>query len=254
MANIGAGSGGMSAGATVQSCPVEQRIAMLDWPRIEADLAERGVATAASLLTAAECAALRRLYAAGSGFRKHVIMARQAYGSGEYRYFAYPLPELVQALRTGLYARLAGPANLWAERLDKGLAFPPELAEFTRECHSAGQKRPTPLILRYGAGDYNRLHQDLYGERFFPFQAAILLNRPGEDFSGGEFVLVENRPRVQSRARVVPLNLGDMVIFAVNERADRGRYGYRRASLRHGISDVRDGERHTLGIIFHDAS
>jgi len=230
------------------------RVAALDWPRLQTDLAERGFATAGGLLEAAECAALRQLYAAGSGFRKHVVMARHSYGSGEYRYFNYPLPELVQNLRASLYTQLAGAANLWAERLGKGLDYPHTLEDFTRDCHAAGQQRPTPLILRYGAGDYNRLHQDLYGDRFFPFQAAILLNRPGQDFSGGEFVLVENRPRVQARVQVVPLDLGDMVIFAVNERADRGRTGYRRASLRHGVSNVLTGERHTLGIIFHDAS
>jgi len=237
-----------------QAHPVEARVAALDWSRLEAGLAERGFASARSVLTHEECAALRQLYAANAGFRKEVNMARQSYGRGEYRYFAYPLPELVQQLRTCLYAHLAGPANLWSERLGKGAHFPGQLADFTRACHDDGQLRPTPLILKYGPGDYNRLHQDLYGARYFPFQATILLNSPGEDFSGGEFVLTETRPRVQSRAQVVPLGLGDMVIFAVNERADRGRYGYRRATLRHGVSDIHAGERYTLGIIFHDAS
>jgi len=234
--------------------PVEARVAALDWNRLETGLAEQGFATAQAVLTGAECAALRQIYRAGAGFRKVVNMARQSYGRGEYRYFDYPLPALVQQLRTSLYARLAGPANLWSERLGKGLEFPRDLADFTRACHAEGQSRPTPLILKYGAGDYNRLHQDLYGPRYFPFQAAFLLNTPGEDFAGGEFVLTETRPRVQTRVQVVPLGLGDMVIFAVNERADRGVYGYRRASLRHGVSDIHSGERLTLGIIFHDAS
>jgi len=237
-----------------QVSPVEARIAALDWVGIEAGLAEQGYAAVQSVLTPEECAALRAFYAAGAGCRKAVNMARQSYGRGEYRYFAYPLPALVQSVRTCLSSRLAGPANLWSERLGKGVHFPAELDDFTRACHGDGQSRPTPLILKYGAGDYNRLHQDLYGAHYFPFQATVLLNTPGQDFSGGEFVLTETRPRVQSRVQVVPLGLGDMVIFAVSERADRGVRGYRRASLRHGVSDVHSGERHTLGIIFHDAA
>lgn len=242
-----------STGAA-RSASIDARIAALNWSQLEAGLAERGFATATAVLSPEECVSLCRIYANATGFRKHVVMGRHSYGSGEYRYFDYPLPPLVQSLRSTLYARLAAAANQWSERLHKGLHFPAQLHDFTAACHERGQSRPTPLILKYGEGDYNRLHQDLYGELSFPFQAAILLNSPDQDFSGGEFILVENRARVQARAQVVPLGLGDMVLFAVNERADRGVRGYRRASLRHGVSDVHSGERHTLGIIFHDAS
>ena len=233
--------------------PIEARLKALDWGHLTETLATQGFATAGPVLSPAECAALRQIYGQDKGFRKQVIMARHSYGRGEYKYFSYPLPDIVQTLREKLYAKLAGAANLWSARLGKGISFPPELPDFTKICHAGGQPRPTPLLLKYRAGDYNRLHQDLYGDHFFPFQAAILLNAPGQDFSGGEFILVENRARVQSRAHVVPLGLGDMVIFAVAEHADKGQAGFRRATLRHGVSDIHTGERTTLGIIFHDA-
>lgn len=243
----------MSAATGRAQPSIRARVSALNWSQLAEGLSERGFATSGPVLTAAECAALRRIYLRDHGFRKRVVMAQHNYGCGEYKYFGYPLPALVQALRATLYGQLADAANLWSRRLDKGLQFPAKLTEFTAACHADGQLRPTPLMLKYSAGDFNRLHQDLYGDRFFPFQAVILLNTPGEDFSGGEFVLVENRARCQSRVSVVPLGLGEMVIFAVNERADKGKLGYRRAVLRHGVSDIHRGERCTLGIIFHDA-
>jgi uncharacterized protein len=187
-------------------------------------------------------------------FRNRVIMARHGYGQGEYRYFAYPLPDLVQKLRTAIYPDLARIANGWAQALGKDATYPPAHAEYLAECHAAGQTRPTPLLLRYGTGDFNCLHQDLYGAMMFPLQLAVLLSRPGEDFAGGEFVLVEQRPRQQSRAEVVPLRQGDAVVFAVNSRPVQGTRGSYRVNLRHGVSKLRAGHRHTLGIIFHDAA
>ena len=206
------------------------------------------------LLSGAECDATAALYGPGPAFRSHVVMARHGFGQGEYRYFAYPLPPLVQALRTMLYPRLAPIANRWHERMGIDGRFPDDHAAFLDRCHDAGQKRPTPLLLRYGAGDYNCLHQDLYGEHVFPLQVAVLLAAPGDDFSGGEFVLTEQRPRMQSRAEVVPLGKGDAVVFAVNQRPHRGTRGDYRVAMRHGVSKVRSGHRHTLGIIFHDAA
>ncbi|WCM29925.1 2OG-Fe(II) oxygenase [Sphingomonas sp. QA11] len=205
------------------------------------------------LLSAAECDATAALYGPGPAFRSHVVMARHGFGQGEYRYFAYPLPPLVAGLRGALYPRLAPIANRWNERMGIDVRFPGDHAAFLDRCHEAGQSRPTPLLLRYGAGDYNCLHQDLYGEHVFPLQVAILLSAPGEDFTGGEFVLTEQRPRMQSRAEVVPLARGDAVVFAVNQRPHRGTRGDYRVALRHGVSKVRTGHRHTLGIIFHDA-
>ncbi|MES2452372.1 MAG: 2OG-Fe(II) oxygenase [Pseudomonadota bacterium] len=205
------------------------------------------------LLSAAECEATAALYGPGPAFRSHVVMARHGFGQGEYRYFAYPLPPLVAGLRGALYPRLAPIANSWNERMGIDGRFPEDHAAFLDRCHEAGQSRPTPLLLRYGAGDYNCLHQDLYGEHVFPLQVAILLSAPGEDFTGGEFVLTEQRPRMQSRAEVVPLMRGDAVVFAVNQRPHRGARGDYRVALRHGVSKVRTGHRHTLGIIFHDA-
>ena len=193
------------------------------------------------------------LYGPGDGFRSHVHMARHGFGRGEYRYFAYPLPPVVEQLRTALYARLAPTANEWHERMGMPARFPAEHGAFLDRCHAAGQRRPTPLLLQYGPGDYNCLHQDLYGDQVFPLQVAILLSRPGEDFTGGEFVLTEQRPRMQSRASVVPLGKGDGVVFAVNSRPQRGTRGDYRVKLRHGVSTLRSGHRHTLGIIFHDA-
>ena len=194
------------------------------------------------------------MYGPTSDFRSHVVMARHGYGRGEYRYFAYPLPPLVQNLRAALYPRLVGTANAWQERLGTGLRFPDDHADFLDRCRAAGQARPTPLLLQYGPGDYNCLHQDLYGEHVFPLQVAVLLSAPGVDFEGGNFVLTEQRPRMQSRVDVVPLVKGDAVVFAVNQRPQRGSRGDYRVALRHGVSTVRSGHRHTLGIIFHDAA
>ena len=225
----------------------------LDWARIRADLDAQGWALTGPLLTPDECAEVAGFYGDDARFRSRVVMARHGYGQGEYRYFAYPLPEPVQRLREGLYPPLAQVANHWAERLSEGRRFPPRLEEMLTRCHDAGQLRPTPLLLTYGPGDYNCLHQDLYGEHVFPLQAAILLDAPGGGFTGGEFVLVEQRPRQQSRAQVVPLSQGEAVIFAVRERPAEGSRGVHRRALRHGVSTVRSGRRRTLGIIFHDA-
>lgn len=230
-----------------------QRMAAVDWSRVNAALDAQGFAVLSSLLTPDECAALSALYMHDRHFRSQVVMARHGFGRGEYKYFAYPLPQLVGDLRTELYPRLAPVANAWNEALGLAARFPAQHAAFLRECHAAGQTRPTPLLLRYVAGDFNCLHQDLYGERVFPLQTAILLARPGQDFAGGEFVLTEQRPRMQSRVSVVPLGQGDAVIFAVHHRPVRGTKGVYRVTMRHGVSAVRSGLRHTLGIIFHDA-
>jgi uncharacterized protein len=228
------------------------RIAALDWKAIAADLDAQGCALAAAILSAAECEALAALYASDR-FRSRVVMARHGFGRGEYKYFAYPLPEVVAALRRALYARLAGIANRWNEAMGIDVRYPEVHAAFLDRCHRAGQTRPTPLLLTYGAGDYNCLHQDLYGEHVFPLQATFLLSAPAKDFTGGEFVLTEQRPRMQSRAEVVPLGQGDGVIFAVHHRPVQGARGSYRVKLRHGVSRVRSGRRSTLGIIFHDA-
>jgi hypothetical protein len=229
-------------------------VGQLDWDRIGADLDAQGWALTGRVLGEAECEALAVLYDQPDGFRSRVVMARHGYGRGEYRYFAYPLPQAVQALREGLYRRLAPIANLWAERMSLAQRFPATLEEMLDRCHAAGQLRPTPLMLTYGPGDYNCLHQDLYGEHVFPLQAAFLLDEPGRDFEGGEFVLVEQRPRQQSRPHVVPLTQGEGVIFAVRERPAAGPRGWSRRALRHGVSEVRSGRRRTLGVIFHDAT
>ena len=225
-----------------------------DWSRVETDLDAQGWAVVEQLLGPDECASLAGLYDEDRRFRSTVTMARHGFGRGEYRYFAYPLPEPVARIRTTLYPRLAPIANRWNHVLGTGIEFPAAHAEFLARCHAAGQARPTPLVLRYGAGDYNCLHQDLYGEHVFPLQAAILLDRPGEDFTGGEFLLTEQRPRMQSRGSVVPLGQGDAVIFAVNHRPVQGSRGPYRVTMRHGVSALRSGRRHTLGIIFHDAA
>jgi len=217
-------------------------------------LDRRGFAIAHGLIDAAGCRALAGLWTDRAAFRKHIVMQRHGYGQGEYQYFAYPLPAPVERLRQTLYPALATVANGWNERLGRDKRFPPTLEEWLQECHEAGQTRPTPLLLRYGAGDYNCLHRDLYGDRVFPLQAAILLSRPDTDFTGGEFMLVEQRPRLQSRGEVVPLAQGDAVIFAVNERPVKGSRGWHRTAMRHGVSSLRSGERFTLGIIFHDAA
>ncbi len=232
---------------------VADRVAALDWPHLTTDLDGHGVAVAAGLLTPGECAALVGMYAADQLFRSQVIMARHGFGRGEYKYFAYPLPDVIAGLRASLYPWLAGIANRWNEAMGVDVRYPHEHAAFLERCHRAGQTKPTPLLFQYGAGDYNCLHQDLYGEHVFPLQVAFLLSVPGRDFTGGEFVLTEQRPRMQSRAEVVPLGLGDGVIFPVRHRPVQGTRGSYRVNLRHGVSRVRTGQRHTVGIIFHDA-
>lgn len=225
----------------------------LDWTRIGADLDAQGWALTGPLFKPTTCIEVAGWYADDARFRSRVVMARHGYGQGEYRYFAYPLPDPIQRLREALYPPLAQIANRWAERLGEARRFPPTLNEMLDRCHGAGQLRPTPLLLTYGPGDYNCLHQDLYGEHVFPLQAAVLLDEPGRDFTGGEFVLVEQRPRQQSRAQVVPLTQGQAVIFAVRERPAEGSRGVHRRQLRHGVSTLLSGRRRTLGIIFHDA-
>ncbi|MFO1079759.1 MAG: 2OG-Fe(II) oxygenase [Reyranellaceae bacterium] len=217
-------------------------------------LAERGFTVAKGLLSEAECRALTALWPEETVFRKRVIMQRHGYGQGEYQYFTYPLPAPVQALREALYPEIARVANLWNEQLGRSDRFPTALPDWLARCHAAGQSKPTPLLLRYRDGDYNCLHRDLYGELVFPLQATVLLSAPDRDFEGGEFMLVEQRPRMQSRGEVVSLARGDAVLFAVNERPVRGSRGYHRTSMRHGVSSVRRGERFTLGLIFHDAA
>lgn len=224
-----------------------------DWTAIESALDREGWAVLPGLLTPQSCADLAAVYDADALFRSTVTMARHGFGRGEYRYFAYPLPPVVSALRTALYPHLAGIANRWHARMGMERRFPAAHADFLAECHAGGQMRPTPLLLRYGPGDYNCLHQDLYGEHVFPLQVAVLLSAPGTDFKGGELVLTEQRPRMQSRASVVPLAQGDAVVFAVNQRPVRGSRGDYRVTMRHGVSTIRRGRRHTLGIIFHDA-
>jgi hypothetical protein len=234
---------------------IATRIGAIDWAAIATALDAQGWAVIPDLLAGAECDQIAGLYAGGDGaFRSRVIMGRHGFGQGEYRYFAYPLPPLIQDLRTAIYPPLAPVANQWNERMGLDVRFPKTHAEFLHLCHAAGQRRPTPLLLQYGPGDYNCLHQDLYGEHVFPLQATALLSRPAEDFHGGEFVLTEQRPRMQSRATVVPLGQGDVVVFAVNSRPHKGTRGDYRVVLRHGVSTLREGRRHTLGIIFHDAA
>ncbi|RAI58147.1 2OG-Fe(II) oxygenase [Roseicella frigidaeris] len=233
---------------------IDSRIAGLDWPRLHATLGAHGAAPAGPLLTPAECAGLAALYGQEAGFRSRVVMARHGFGRGEYKYFAAPLPPLVAALRRALYARLVPLANAWQAALGLAPRFPPGLDAFTAACHAAGQTKPTPLLLRYGPEDYNCLHQDLYGALAFPLQVAILLSEPGRDFSGGEFVLTEQRPRMQSRAEVVGLRQGEGVVFAVHHRPVQGSRGVYRVNLRHGVSRIQAGERFTLGLIFHDAA
>ena len=225
----------------------------IDWPAKATELDERGCALLPGLLDEGNCAAMRGLWDDRARFRSEVNMARHGYGRGVYRYFDYPLPDPVAALRTELYVPLAAIANRWAELLGLGTRYPPEHAAYLERCRRAGQVRPTPLLLRYGPGDWNALHQDLYGEHVFPLQVAILLSRPRVDFTGGEFVLTEQRPRMQSRPEVVPLEQGDAVVFPVRERPVKGSRGWHRVNMRHGVSRLRSGERLTLGIIFHDA-
>ena len=224
-----------------------------DWPVVSQELNTRGCAILENLLSPAECRSLAALYPQEEHFRSRVHMSRHGFGKGEYRYFKYPLPDLLGGLRTALYPRLAGVANDWNTRMNLAERYPGDHAAYLRQCHEAGQTRPTPLLLQYGPDDFNCLHQDLYGDKWFPLQVAILLSAPGEDFSGGEFVLSEQRPRMQSRAEVVPLRQRDAVVFAVCHRPVQGTRGTYRVNMRHGVSRLRSGMRHTLGIIFHDA-
>jgi uncharacterized protein len=237
------------------TAPIAKRIGAVDWAAVATDLNSQGWAVIPELLTGSECDGIAGMYAGNDeAFRSRVIMGRHGFGQGEYRYFACPLPPLIEDLRTTIYPRLAPIANQWNERMGIDVHFPKTHAEFLKRCHAAGQNRPTPLLLQYGPGDYNCLHQDLYGEHVFPLQATALLSQPGEDFQGGEFVLTEQRPRMQSRAAVVPLRKADVVVFAVNSRPHKGARGDYRVVLRHGVSKLREGRRHTLGIIFHDAA
>jgi hypothetical protein len=231
---------------------VAARVAGLDWLGLSAALDAHGCATTGPLLSAEDCAALRGLYHAETPFRSRIVMARHGFGRGEYKYFAYPLPEIVATLRAALYGPLANIANRWNEAMGMPVRFPADHAAYLARCHAAGQTRPTPLLLQYGAGDYNCLHQDVYGEHVFPLQAAFLLSDPRRDFAGGEFVLTEQRPRMQSRAEVVPLEQGGAVIFPVHHRPVQGTRGLYRVTMRHGVSRLRSGHRHTLGVIFHD--
>ncbi|MGY2934437.1 hypothetical protein ACVWZ6_004039 [Bradyrhizobium sp. GM6.1] len=225
----------------------------LDWPQITGELDTHGSAVLKGLLTPEQCRAVAALYPDDTNFRSRIVMGRHGFGRGEYKYFSYPLPDLIAQLRPALYAHLQGVASRWNEAIGIDIRYPAEHAAFLKRCHEAGQARPTPLLLQYEAGDFNCLHQDLYGEHVFPLQVAILLSEPGRDFTGGEFVLTEQRPRMQSRAEVVPLAQGDAVAFAVHHRPVQGTRGTYRVNLRHGVSRIRSGQRHTLGVIFHDA-
>lgn len=240
--------------AVQQTRDVAHGAAMIDWHGVGTDLDAEGWAILPQLLSGSECDRVAGLYGAEVGFRSQVVMARHGFGCGEYRYFAYPLPPLVENLRTTLYPHLVPIANRWHETMGMAVRFPVEHAAFMERCHAAGQTRPTPLLLQYGPNDYNCLHQDLYGEHVFPLQVAILLSAPGKDFDGGEFVRTEQRPRMQTRAAVLPLGKGDAVVFAVNSRPVQGTRGPYRVKLRHGVSKLRSGQRQTLGIIFHDAA
>lgn len=232
---------------------VADRVEASDWEGVSGSLDAQGSAMLERLLSPDECRALAGLYSDETRFRSRVVMARHGFGCGEYKYFSYPLPGMVADLRSALYPRLAPIANRWNAAMRIDVRYPQTHADFLARCHEAGQVRPTPLLLQYGADDYNCLHQDLYGEHVFPLQVAILLSEPGTDFTGGEFVLAEQRPRMQSRPEVVPLRQGDAVIFAVHHRPVQGTRGTYRVNLRHGVSRVRSGHRHTLGVIFHDA-
>jgi hypothetical protein len=230
------------------------RVNALEWQQIGKNLDEQGSALLQGVLSPGECRALAALYPEESIFRSRVVMGRHGFGRGEYKYFSYPLPGLIQGLRTALYPRLTPVANRWNIAMGIEVRYPESHEDFLQRCHDAGQQRPTPLLLQYGEGDFNCLHQDLYGEHVFPIQVAILLSEPQRDFTGGEFVLTEQRPRMQSRPEVVPLRQGDAVAFAVHHRPVQGTRGTYRVNLRHGVSRLRSGQRHTVGIIFHDAN
>ncbi len=232
------------------------RLASQDWPRVESELDRDGVAVLPELLAAGECSSIAALYddSRQHMFRSRVVMASHGFGQGEYKYFSYPLPAPLPELRAGLYERLVATANRWNASLGLPLVYPPSLAEYLRRCHAAGQVRPTPLLLRYQTGDYNCLHQDLYGPMMFPLQVVVLLSAPGVAFDGGELVLTEQRPRMQSRPIVVPLRQGDAAAFAVSHRPVQGSRGFYRVNMRHGVSRIRSGSRSTLGLIFHDAA
>jgi uncharacterized protein len=232
---------------------IERRVDAYDWNAIGSNLDAFGCAVLPALLSPEECEDIAALYAHEEYFRSHIHMARHGFGKGEYRYFKYPLPHLIAELRTALYARVAPFANAWNARMAVATRYPKAHADYLKICHKAGQTRPTPLLLQYAEGDFNCLHQDLYGDLAFPLQVTVLLSAPGRDFSGGEFVLTEQRPRMQSRVEVVPLAQGDAVLFAVHNRPVQGSKGAYRVNLRHGVSRLRAGRRHTLGIIFHDA-
>jgi len=237
----------------VSTVDIDTRVEAVDWASASAQLDGYGWTMLEKLLTSDECRTLAGLYEDDRRFRSRVVMARHGFGRGEYKYFAYPLPAAVTELRAALYPRLAPIANRWNESLKVDVRFPDGLAEFIGRCHRAGQMRPTPLLLQYAAGDFNALHQDLYGEHVFPLQMTILLSEPEQDFTGGEFVLTEQRPRMQSKAEVVPLRRGDAVVFAVRDRPVQGTRGIYRVMLKHGVSRLRSGHRQTLGVIFHDA-
>jgi len=244
-----------AAKQNIRSSPwdVAARVAAIDWTQAATELDAQGCAVLNELLSAEECRALAALYDDDSNFRSRVVMGRHGFGRGEYKYFSYPLPDLIAELRPALYAKLFALANRWNEAMEIDIRYPESHQSFLRRCHAAGQTKPTSLLLQYGAGDFNCLHQDLYGEHVFPLQVAILLSEPGKDFSGGEFVLTEQRPRMQSRAEVVPLRQGDAVAFAVHVRPVQGTRGFYRVNMRHGVSRIRSGHRHTIGVIFHDA-
>jgi hypothetical protein len=241
------------ANSAVSSASAVERIEELDWQRISQELDAQGCAILEGVLNREECRVLSELYPKDGHFRSRVVMGRHGFGRGEYKYFSYPLPAIVEGLRTVIYPRLAPIANRWNTSMGTEVRYPEMHADFVRRCHDSGQVRPTPLLLQYGEGDYNCLHQDLYGEHVFPIQVAVLLSEPGEEFMGGEFVLTEQRPGMQSRPEVVPLRRGDAVAFAVHHRPVQGTRGTYRVNLRHGVSRLRSGNRRTLGIIFHDA-
>jgi hypothetical protein len=245
----------MSAPAVVRASDaavIADRVHAFDWNRVAGDLDTAGNAVLERILTPEECRSLAALYPGEAGFRGRIVMARHGFGRGEYKYFAYPLPEIVAGLRAALYPRLVPIANRWNEAMGIAVRFPLEHQEFIARCHAAGQRRATPLLLQYQVGDFNCLHQDVYGEHVFPLQVAILLSQPGREFTGGEFVMTEQRPRMQSRAEVVSLYQGDAVVFTVRHRPVQGSRGVYRVNLRHGVSRIRSGRRHTMGIIFHD--